>query len=159
MVGEKTMNERNGSGAAQRVARNVYGLAHDAVTLTGLQIKLLKIDVQESAAGVLKPLLLVGGAFVLVLGSVPIGLAGLACILVEVAGWPFWSALLVAFAVVVGVGAGLLWAGWKQLRQIEIVRVFAHSRAELQRNVTWVKQQLAGQGEPERRESRTGRSP
>ncbi len=139
LVGETTMNLRNGSTSAppNGVAQGMGDLTHDIVSLAELQFELFRNDCREGMKGLLVPVVLLLVAGIVALGTVPIALLLVAEILIQVAGLSRASALSIAAlsgligAVVLGV------VGWSQLRGVG--RVFQRSREEWIRNLNWIK--------------------
>jgi hypothetical protein len=133
------MNLNNGSTPAppNGVAQGMGDLTHDIVSLAELQFELVRNDYRAGVKGLLVPVVLLLGAGIVALGTVPVALLLMAEILIQVAGLSRTSALSIAAAsgftaaVVLGV------AGWSQLRGVG--RVFQRSREEWIRNLNWIK--------------------
>ena len=142
MVGETTMNRRNGSttSAANVVAKGMGELTHDIVSLAELQFELFRIDCREGLKRMLVPVALLLFAGIVAVGTVPVALMLIAEILTQDAGLSraaaFSIAALSGFVVALGIGV----VGWSYLRGV--VRVFERSREELTRNMTWIKHAL-----------------
>jgi hypothetical protein len=149
MVGETTMNRCNGSTPSppNGVAKDLGELTHDIVSLAELQFALFRIDCREGLKRLLIPVVLLLLAGIMAAGTVPVVLLLIADLLVQ-AGLSRAAALSIAAlsGFIVAVGIGVL--GWSYLRGV--VRVFARSREELTRNMTWIKHALK---RPERKES------
>ena len=142
MVGETTMNRRNGSTLSppNGVAKGMGELTHDIVSLAELQFELFRIDCREGLKQMLIPVALLLFAGIVTLGTVPIALILVAEILVQTAGLSRAAAFSIAamsgFIVAVAIGI----VGWSYLRGVG--RVFERSCEELTRNVTWIKHAL-----------------
>jgi hypothetical protein len=142
MVGETTMNRRNGSTPSppNGVAKDMGELTHDIVSLAELQFELFRIDCREGLKRMLIPVTMLLFAGIVALGTVPIALILVAEFLVQTAGLSRAAAFSIAamsgfiVALVMGVVA------WSYLRGV--VLVFERSREELTRNMTWIKRAL-----------------
>jgi hypothetical protein len=142
MVGETPMNQRNESNPAPRngVAQDMGDLTHDLVSLAELQFELLRNDCREGLKGLWIPVSLLLAAGMVALGTAPLVLMLMAEFLAQVAGLSRASALAIAAlsGFIVAVALGVL--GWSRLRGVG--RVFARSREEWTRNMTWIKHAL-----------------
>ena len=127
------------------VARNVGDLAHDIMELGELQTALLKVDVGQWSRQLTVPLIVLVGAAVLWLGTVPVLLSALAYVLVEFAEWSLALSYLVASLLGLAVGGVGAAFGWLKLRSS--VSVFRRSQEEFSHNVRWLKQVLKHGGE------------
>jgi hypothetical protein len=142
MVGETTMNRRNGSTPSppNGVAKDMGELTHDIVSLAELQFELFRIDCREGLKQMLIPVALLLLAGIVTLGTVPIALILVAEILVQTAGLSRAAAFSIAamsgFSVALAIGV----AGWFYLRGV--VQVFERSHEELTKNVAWIKHAL-----------------
>jgi hypothetical protein len=145
MVGETTMNRRNGSTPSppHGVAKGMAELAHDIVSLAELQFELFRRDCREGLKRMLIPVALLLAAGIVAAGTVPIALILVAEFLVQTAGLSRAAAFSIAamsgFIVAVAIGV----VGWSYLRGV--VRVFERSSEELTRNMTWIKHALKRQ--------------
>ena len=142
MVGETSMNRRNGSTPSppNGVAKDVGELTHDIVSLAELQFELFRIDCREGFKRMLVPVAVLLVAGVVALGTVPIALILVAEFLAQAAGLSRAAAFSIAamsgFVVALAIGV----VGWSYLRGV--VRVFERSREELTCNMNWIKQSL-----------------
>jgi hypothetical protein len=141
MVGKTTMSRRNGSTPPPNgVAKGMGELMHDIVSLAELQFELFRIDCRDGLKRMLIPVALLLSAGIGAAGAVPVALIFMAEFLAQVAGLSraasFSIAALSGFIVAVAMGV----VGWFSIRGV--VRVFARSRDELTRNMTWIKQAL-----------------
>ena len=99
------------------------------------EIRLASVEVRQEAgkAGQSAALVMVGGAIaVLALGCALIAAISLLATIV-----PLWSAALIVAAVTGVVGAGLIAAGMKRMRQITMTPT--RTLAALEENVPWAK--------------------
>ena len=142
MVGETTMNRRNGSTQAPPnwVAKGMGELTHDIVLLAELQFELFRIDCREGLKRMLIPVALLMFAGIVAIGTVPVALIFIAEFLEQAAGLSRAAAYSIAamggFIVAVTMGV----VGWSYMRGA--VRVFERSREELTHNMTWIKRAL-----------------
>jgi hypothetical protein len=122
------------------VARNTAEFVHDVVSLVELQTSLLKIDVQQCLAKMVVPGAVAAVGAVLVLSCMPILLASVALLMVELAGWTHAQAFFFALGCGLVIGGGAcLWAAWRLRSSFNDL---ARSREEFSQNVAWVKQVL-----------------
>jgi cytochrome bd-type quinol oxidase subunit 1 len=142
MVGETTMNRRNGSTPSppNGVAKGMGELTHDIVSLAELQFELFRVDCREGLRRILIPVALLLFSGIVAVGTVPIALILVAEFLVQTADLSRAEAFLIAAmsGVIVALTIGVV--GWSYLRGV--VRVFERSREELTRNMTWIKHAL-----------------
>jgi formate hydrogenlyase subunit 3/multisubunit Na+/H+ antiporter MnhD subunit len=142
MVGETTMNRRNGSTSAppNGVAKGMGELTHDIVSLAELQFELFRIDCREGLNRMLIPVALLLFAGIVAIGTVPVALIFIAEFLEQAAGLSRAAAYSIAamggFIVAVAMGV----VGWSYMRVV--VRVFERSREELTCNMAWIKHAL-----------------
>jgi hypothetical protein len=156
MVGETTMNLHNGSNRAppKGVANDMGELTHDMLSLAELQFELFRSDCRKGLKGLLVPVALLLFAGIVAAGTVPVALIFLAELLAQAAGLSRAVAFLIAVLGGFLAAAALGTVGWSRIRGVG--RVFARSREELTRNMTWIKQVLkrpgpsAGQSPQER---------
>lgn len=122
--------------ASASVGQSVGQVVRDIVSLTELQIELFKTDAQESAARLMRPLIILSVGFLLALAALPVGLIAIAVGLIAL-GLPAVAAYaLVALASLI---AALAVAAWARHRLHEMPAAFARSQEELARNLTWIK--------------------
>src|ERR1035441_4524850 len=88
MVGETTMNRRNGSTPSppNGVAKDMGELTHDIVSLAELQFELFRIDCREGLKRMLVPVAMLLVAGIVAVGTVPIALIFIAEFLTQAAG-------------------------------------------------------------------------
>ena len=122
------------------VARNTAEFVHDVVTLVELQASLLKVDVQQCLARMIVPGVVLAIGAVLVLSCMPILLAGVALLMVELFGWSHAQGFFFALGCGLLIGGGAaLWAVWRLKNSFADLK---RSRDEFSQNVAWVKQVL-----------------
>ena len=142
MVGETSMNRRNGSTPSppNGVAKDMGELTHDIVSLAALQFELFRIDCREGFKRMLVPVAVLLVAGVVAVGTVPIALILVAEFLAQAAGLSRAAASSIAAmsGFVVALATGVV--GWSYLRGV--VHVFERSRDELTCNMTWIKHAL-----------------
>ncbi len=141
------MSENNGTttnSAGQQAARNVNGLAHDALTLLQLQGRLLRIESTAWFQGLVRPTLCAIIGSVLALACAPILLFSVAAFLVEFAGMTYTLSLIIAACIGVAAAAVFLWIAWRTLQTPS--DALSRSREELERNVDWLKKTLCPAG-------------
>jgi len=142
-MGHQTkVSETNGSPKtpSKGLAGDVGGFAHDVLTLAELQAQLFLADARECGQRVLVPgFVLVCGA-VLGLACLPIALAALALLLVQVYEISYAAGFLITVVVGMVTSAVLGVVGWLQLR--EHATVLKRSQQELVRNLRWIKKVL-----------------
>jgi hypothetical protein len=117
---------------------------NDVATLVELQAKLAAIDFKESAERATIPLAIVGAGLIVLLGSVPVLLFGIAALL---ATWlniaPGWALVLVAVVALAGSGTAVAIGGRKFPPSLVS---FRRSRDELNRNLSWLRTVLVLSG-------------
>lgn len=140
------MNGGNGrsTAAPRAVVENLGEFTHDVLTLSELQVKLFAADFKDLKSGAVTPLALMGLAAVVALGAMPVGLMGVAWMLIDhqvlSAGWAFLLSAAggLLLAAILGV------TGWIWFRRQ--LAVLERSQTELARNVTWIKSVLKHSG-------------
>ncbi len=138
MVAQTSLNQTNGADSSppQEVARNTGELLSDAMTLAELQGKLLLLDVQSDLQKLIRPIAMIAVGALVLLASLPIGLATLGMGLIA-AGLEPWIAFLISFAaglVIAGLLVGLgVWYLFHGLSFLE------RSRNEWDQNRRWFK--------------------
>ncbi|NLY00572.1 MAG: phage holin family protein [Rhodopirellula sp.] len=146
MVDQATLEMRNGAhqAPATEILRGLNDCAHDVVTLTELQMRLLKLDLQDSARQTRAPLGLLAVGLCLLLGSFPVLLMTIAYGVVALAGWPQWAGFLTATVVGFLIGGGLSGGAYWLFRHN--VTGLQRSRKELVDNIRWLKETLSSGG-------------
>jgi len=136
--------QMNGNGAAEppahAVARSASDLWHHVLTLGELQTRLLAVELGQAMGRARTAALLVAAGAVLAVASLPVILACLALVLVEVAGMTAAGAFGIVSGLAVVVSVALVAVGWRQLRQNS--DGVSRSREEWRRNWSWLKETL-----------------
>jgi len=129
---------------ATAVVNNLADLSNNIATLAELQANLALIDLKQSVGHAARPAGVLAAALTLLLGSVPVLLAGVAQLIDQYTRiGPGWARLLVAgVAITLAVVIGALAAS----RVGRSFATFERSREELKRNIAWVKTVLAHSG-------------
>ena len=142
MVGETTMNRRNGStrSTPNGLAKNMGKLTHDIVSLAEFQFELFRSDCREGFKRMLVPIAMLLVAGTVAVGTVPIALILIAELLVQSAGLSRAAAFSIAALSSFIVAVAMAVVGWSYMRGV--VRVFERSREELTRNIAWIKHAL-----------------
>jgi hypothetical protein len=123
------------------VSQNVGEIKRSISSLAQLQTELFKADTQDAVRQLAAPAALLASALGVALGTVPVALLFIAQGLVALTGWPYWLALLIAAVLGFAAAASVAAIGLNGLRQP--MRLFARSRDELKRNVSWIEHALA----------------
>ena len=136
--------QMNGNGAveppAQAVVRSASDLWHHILTLGELQTRLVALELGEAAERARTAALLIAVGAVLAFASLPVILACLALVLVEVAGMTPAAAFAIASGLAVVVSSVLIAVGWRQFRRNSTG--VSRSREEWRRNWRWLKETL-----------------
>lgn len=136
------ISEQNGSPqtAPRALAQDVGEFAHDVLTLAELQAQLFVADVQECGQRVLVPGLVLLCGVALGLACLPIALAALALLVIQLFETSSAAGFLIAALVGAVLSALLCVIGWFQVH--ERVAVLGRSQQELVRNLRWIKKVL-----------------
>ena len=94
MLDQTTMNGRRSKSPAKRMGRSMAGLLHDLITLAELQTQLVAVDLKEGTGRSIVPIVLIVGAVLLTLGTMPVILLGIGWALVNLAGFSEGAAFL-----------------------------------------------------------------
>jgi uncharacterized membrane protein YqjE len=148
MADQATVNggaqARTGAPFGEGVLSSLAGFGGDVTNLVELQARLAALDLRDATQRATMPAGLVAGGLMLLLGSIPVALLGIAELLVV--GFRMqraWALILTAgVAIAIGVLSALI--GLPRLKSsFESLR---RSREEFVRNVAWVKTILAQSG-------------
>lgn len=140
------MNGSSTNGSSESVVGSIAGFGNDVANLAELQLRLAALDFKESAGRARLPLVLVGAGLVILLGSVPVAIGGLALLVAERFSISHgWALLLTAGATMLLTGLVVALAG---LRLGSSLESFRRSRDELVRNVSWIRTVLVHSGRP-----------
>jgi len=146
MADQTSLSETRSNGAAENMVGGIAGFANDASTLAELQFKLLKLDLKNSVQKATVPVVLTVLGIVILLGAVPVLLAGVALLLASSLAISFGLALvLVAIVTMIVAGALAALAG---LRLPLAFDSFRRSTEELSRNISWIRTVLVHSGRP-----------
>jgi uncharacterized membrane protein YqjE len=126
--------------APRALARDVGEFAHGVLTLAELQTQLFVADVREFGQRVLVPGLALLSGVALGLACLPIALAALALLLVQVFETSYAAGFLITVLVGAVLSALLCVIGLLQVRKR--VAVLGRSQQELVRNLRWIKKVL-----------------
>jgi uncharacterized membrane protein YqjE len=139
------------NGSAEGMVGSIAEFGNDVVSLAELQLKLAAQDFKEVSAKALLPLSLVAVGLVLLLGSVPVAIGGLALLVAQVLSISIgWALVLTAVVLMILTGALVVFAG---RRLVASFVGFRRSREELIRNINWIRTVLlySGRAVPKRR--------
>jgi hypothetical protein len=134
------------NGRPEGVVGSLADFGNDVATLAELQVKLAALDLKEATGRATLPLVLIAVGAVLIIGCVPVAVAGLAVWLGGLLGLSLGVSLLLtglALMVVAAVVAGL---AARRLRGS--VESFRRSTEELNRNISWIRTVLVHSGRP-----------
>ena len=142
MDSQTKVSQQNGAPqtAPRALARDVGEFAHDVLTLAELQGQLFVANVQECSQRVLVPGLILLGGVALGLACVPVALAALALLLIQVFEISYAAGFLIAALLGAALSALLGTIGWFQVRKG--LAVMGRSQQELVRNLRWIKKVL-----------------
>jgi len=127
--------------SAQAVLKNLAQIAHDVMTLAGLQFRLLVTDAKELRKGVVVAMTTAIVALVLALAAVPTALIGAGLALAYATELPAFVGLLIVSLIALILAAVLVGLGLYQLKRKE--GALERSRSELHRNLGAMRQALA----------------
>jgi hypothetical protein len=138
MVDQETVGPK--TKGARRLGRNLTGFAHDVATLAELQLRLLSVDFRDAVRQAGPGAVVAATAMVVALGALPIALAAIGFVLMELAGWSASLSFGVVAVVSLGGAAGLGYAGWRKLSRA--TTTLQRSQVELIETVKWIKESL-----------------
>lgn len=140
-MADQTSVSRNNGMADQSspltIVGNIADFTNDIATLAELQAKLAAMDARESMNRARIPLVVLGAAALLSLGSIPVVLIGLADVIAST--WkiqPGTSQLIVGLVALVLAGLGGFFGLKGSIRSLDS---FRRSREEMVRNLSWIK--------------------
>ena len=139
MADQAAVKDANGvkvNAPAESMVESVTEFVNDITTLAELQLKLTAVDAREAVGRAVVPAALVGAGLVLLLGSLPVVLLGVADLLVSAGMAQGWARLLTGLGALVV--AGVL-AALSAPALARSLGSFRRSSEELARNVAWVK--------------------
>jgi len=121
-------------------------LLHDAVTLGQLQLRLFVLDCQQLRTKLGTPVITIAAGLILALNCVPVGLAGIALLFRDVAGFSWLGAVWTTFALTLVVGPICVGCGIWWLRTSS--SLFESSRVEWTQNIERLKEMLRRSSHP-----------
>jgi MFS superfamily sulfate permease-like transporter len=142
------MSQASHNGHPESLRDNVAELISDVGSLAELQWQLFTLDAQQAWQRALWPLVIVGAALGIALGTVPVLLLGIAQVLVElfeISTAVAYISVAVVFAIIAGVTAKIAIA-----RLRTATESFRRSREELRHNVQWMQRVIQTRGRTER---------
>jgi len=143
--------ETHQHGHGDGVVSNLADLINDFATLGELQAELAAVDIKESAARAVFPVVVAVSALALVVASLPVILLGVAHVLSRAVNLQLgWAILLTGLAALVAGGLLALVYYKRVTTSLEPLR---RSREEFIRNLSWVRTVLvySGRSYPKRR--------
>lgn len=139
------------NGSAEGVVGSIAEFSNDVATLAELQLKLVAEDFKEVQAKALLPLSLFLVGLVVLLGSVPVAVGGIALLVAQALSISIgWALLVTALVIMILTGLLAIFAG---RRLVASFASFRRSREELVRNINWIRTVLvySGRAVPRRR--------
>jgi hypothetical protein len=135
--------------ASSAVGAHVVNLTSDLLTLAELQSQLFVIDVRETFHQASKPALVAGAGACLLLGAIPLLLAGLVETLAERTDLTWEGACWLVSTG--GILCAALAIGYGLLKIRRACRVLDRSQAELRENLRWIKKVVQQATAPDQR--------
>jgi len=139
------------NGSAESMVGSIADFSNDVASLAELQLKLAAQDFKEVRAKALLPLSLLVFGLIVLLGSVPVALGGIALLVAQLLSITIgWALFLTAIVLMILTGALVVFAG---RRLVASFAGFRRSREELVRNIAWIRTVLvySGRDVPRRR--------
>lgn len=140
MNGNRAASEAPIPEASNVLRTNVAGLLHDVLTLGELQVQLVTLDLRETWSKSKIPAVLIAGALIFALGTIPVFLGGIGWVLHNTAGWGVGVALLVTAGVALLLAGVTAWISWRKMSSA--LTTLTRSQQELSSNVRWIKNAL-----------------
>jgi len=138
------MSASQHNGNTDSVVGSIAGLGNDVATLGELQWKLFKADLKDLTARARLSIAILAVGVVVVVGSVPVLVAGAGLLLATALNISTGMGLLLsALAAVIISGGALAFAVLGLGRSLDALQ---HSREEFQRNVAWIRTVLVQSG-------------
>src|SRR5262245_22522142 len=132
--------DRQGS-SAQALVHDVAGVARDVTTMAELQMRLFAMDFRAMRAALVRGAAAWTAGLVLLLGLLPVAIAGCGLLLSDFTRLSAAGGLLVAALAAAVLVAGLAEVGRRQFRAQQ--RAFDNSRRELAENLSAIKHMLS----------------
>lgn len=126
---------------SQAVRHGLSDLAHDVMTLAELQIRLMKVDLNEGVSRLVAPLIMGIAGIAALLASLPVLLLALSAVLQEFAGISASLSLLLASGI--GFALAALLVGMSIAAFRRSFPMLERSRTELNYNLEWMKHMLS----------------
>jgi Putative Actinobacterial Holin-X, holin superfamily III len=133
-----------GESGANAVVSNVAGFGEDLLNLAELQAQLAVLEARQNVDVLKSGGALIATGLIVALAGLPIGLVGIAELLVSEMGLKRGYALLTVAAVAILIAGSCAGAGASWLRRKRLG--FPLSSEELARNVTWIRTVLRQSG-------------
>lgn len=135
------MSESNGASVyPPRVQKSFSKLAHDALELAELQIKLFKVDTTVAGRILWSTLILASVGFALLIAALPLVMLALAEALIEHNGWSRMEALGLVAMTGLLLSALVISIGWWKFKRC--LTAWQRSSEEFSRNIVWLKSAL-----------------
>jgi uncharacterized membrane protein YqjE len=119
----------------------VADFVHDLAALADLQVRLAAVDLEEASRRAALPLALTIAGAAIMFAGLPVALFGAAWLIASVTGVQLGYAMLLSAAVAAVCGGLTLYLSVRSLRKS--CASFERSRAELIRNVSWLRTVVA----------------
>ncbi|WP_435008155.1 phage holin family protein [Tundrisphaera lichenicola] len=147
MADQASMSRVNGvpvEASPGSLVGNIAEFGNDVATLAELQAKLTALDAKQCVSRATIPLIVVVTSAVLVLGSIPVFLIGLADLIASGTKLsPEMARLIVGLATILLAALAAVFALRLSLRSLES---FRRSNEELARNLSWIRTVLVHSG-------------
>lgn len=127
-----------GTAAVGELLEALERLRADAAAYAQARWQLLRLELLEGRAALVRLAFLLGAAVVLGLVGLALLAAALAGPLAQWTGWerePLWA---IEGAVLLAAGASVAWSGWRRSRRE--LRLFEQSLEELQEDLRWLRE-------------------
>lgn len=136
--------KKTNASPAAGVGHNVADLSHDLIELAELQCQLLLVDVSESKSKSMIPVIVMAGAALFALGTIPVILLGVGWLLVDTLDLSEAAAFLIVGFVSLLIAAGAGWWGYRAVKSA--LSLLTRSRREMSENIRWIKMALKSRG-------------
>ena len=133
-------NSRPRSLPPATVARSIGGMFSDFISLSELQLKLLKRDTAETVQRTYISIAFVVIGILILLACLPVGMLGVVYVISDVfeLGWASSFGIVVASALLIGALTAFI--GYLKLKKAG--NIFHRSQTEFSKNVDWLKSSL-----------------
>ena len=126
---------------SQAVRHGISDLAHDVMTMAELQVKLIRVDLNEGVSRLVAPFVMGIVGIAALLASLPVLLLAMSALLQEFAGMSPSLSLLLASGIGLAVAALLMGIAVAAFRRS--FPMLERSRTELTYNLEWMKHMLS----------------